>query len=501
MSSTRHDCCIPCGVIRSPVLVVTRHDGGFHVDGPSVFEAGHALNGDGAFARWGWNAPTLTAATDRFGVQPLFYATDRNTIRISPSIGALLRTGAARDLDDSALAVFLRVGFFVGDDTPFRHIRAVPPGGTLEWHDGRLAVRSGWTRPAPSDATRDEAIDRFAAMFADSIERRLNATVGPVVVPLSGGHDSRHILLALCAAGCRPESCVTVEPYPPSQADDVALARLMATRVGVAHVVVPSRPDRVAAESDKNALTSFCADEHVQFLPLREYFERAPATLFDGLGGDVLSQSGRLEPRLHRLFADQRLSEVAEVVAGDPNVVEAALAALLTTDARRRFSRERAVARLSEEAAAYAADPNPIASFFTATRMRREIALAPCAMLDVAPTVWLPFLDVPLASFLLALPFELVRDRRLHTDLLARHYPRFSDVPLDSKRQGDDSAWQVRRDGVALMSRLGRANSKVIAAVPVAARAARAVASGRSAHLWFLPKVVHLLDVERVAAS
>jgi hypothetical protein len=118
-------------------------------------------------------------------------------------------------------------------------------------------------------------------------------------------------------------------------------------------------------------------------------------------------------------------------------------------------------------------------------------------MLDVAPRVWLPFLDAPLASFLLALPFELVRDRRLHTDLLARHYPRFRDVPLDSKRQGGDSASQVRRDAVALMSRLGRASSDIVAAGAVAARAARAVASGRSAHLWFLSKIVHLLDVER----
>jgi hypothetical protein len=485
-------------VIRAPVLVVTRHEGGFRVDGPSVFEAGHALNGDGAFARWSWNAPRLTATTDDLGIQPLFYAADRNTVRISPNIGTILRTGAPRDLDDSALSVFVRAGFFVGDDTPFRHIRAVPAGATLEWNDGRLDIRSGGLRRVPSDATRDDAIDRFAAMFADSVARRLNATVGPVIVPLSGGHDSRHILLALCAAGCRPARCVTVEPYPPSQADDVALAREMARRVGVAHVVVPRRADRVEAESEKNALTSFCTDEHVQFLPLRAYFQREPATLFDGLGGDVLSQSQRLDPSLHRLFAAKRLGEVAEVIAGDRNVVEPALAALLTTDARRRFSRDRAIARLSDEARLYVEDPNPIASFFTATRMRREIALAPCAMLDVAGTVWLPFLDGPLASFLLSLPFELVQDRRLHTDLLTRHYPQFRDVPLDSKRQGNDSASQVRRDAMALLARLRRARSDVIATLPVSARAARAVASARSGHLWFLAKIVHLLDVEQV---
>jgi hypothetical protein len=50
--------------------------------------------------------------------------------------------------------------------------------------------------------------------------------------------------------------------------------------------------------------------------------------------------------------------------------------------------------------------------------------------------------------------------------------------------------YEKPRGAVAQMSRLGRANSEVIAAVPVAARAARAVASGRSVHLWFLRRRV-----------
>jgi hypothetical protein len=74
-------------------------------------------------------------------------------------------------------------------------------------------------------------------------------------------------------------------------------------------------------------------------------------------------------------------------------------------------------------------------------------------------------------------------------------------VPLDNKtRQGDDSAAQVRRDAVALMSRLRHTRSEMVATVPVAARAARALASGRSGHLWFLAKIVHLLDVEQFSA-
>jgi asparagine synthetase B (glutamine-hydrolysing) len=72
----------------------------------------------------GWRR--LTVQRDRFGVQPLFWNATPTSVRISPSIDALLAAGAPAELDDAAMAVFLRIGFFVGDDTPFAAIRALP---------------------------------------------------------------------------------------------------------------------------------------------------------------------------------------------------------------------------------------------------------------------------------------------------------------------------------------------------------------------------------------
>ena len=218
--------------------------------------------------------------------------------------------------------------------------------------------------------------------------------------------------------------------------------------------------------------------------------------MFDGLAGDVLSQSQRLDPQLHRLFADGRLREVAEAILGDPAVVDGALTGLLTPHALLRFGRERAMTRIIEEAGRHASAPNPIASFFAFTRMRREVALAPCAILDVTSAAWLPFLDADLATLLLSLPFALVADRRLHTDLLARHYPSFAHLPIDAKRPGREDAFRVRRDALGLIRTIIDRPSALLARAAVAARAARALATGRSAHLWFLPKVMHLLDVE-----
>src|SRR5581483_9545022 len=65
--------------------------------------------------------------SDRFGVRPSFFWRRPDAVLVSASISALLDAGAPPTLDDSAMAVFVRTGFFVGDDTPFASIRAVPP--------------------------------------------------------------------------------------------------------------------------------------------------------------------------------------------------------------------------------------------------------------------------------------------------------------------------------------------------------------------------------------
>jgi hypothetical protein len=167
----------------------------------------------------------------------------------------------------------------------------------------------------------------------------------------------------------------------------------------------------------------------------------------------------------------------------------------------RRFPRAAAIARIVAEAGHHAGAPNPIASFFAFTRMRREVALAPCALLDVAAAAWLPFLDAELATLLLSLPYALVADRRLHTDLLARHYPSFAHLPIDTKQPGRDDPRRVRRDALGLLRLIAGQPSRLVARGAVATRAARALSTGRSAQLWFLPKVMHLLDVERAALA
>ena len=466
---------------------------GYNVEGPATYSVG----ADQVFARWHWNGEQLVVENDRWGVQPIFWAATPNAVHVSPSLDALLDAGVKATLDDSALAVFLRIGYFVGNDTPFVAIRALPPAARLTWTSEGVQLTTHATYPSAVSMPRADAAAQFARLFTAAMER-CTAGGAPSAVLLSGGHDSRHILFALQEIQRLPKRCVTVEGYAPSPADDMPLAAALASAVGVRHTIVSRRSDRVEAHLESQALTHSCADEHVQFLPVRGYLQHLQFHALDGLGGDVLSQSQQLDGALHRLFVEGRANEVAARVLGDPAQIEPALASLVGPTAVSRFTRDRAVARVAAEAGAHMARPNPIASFLFANRMRREIALAPYGVLGGCH-VSTPFLDAPLVDFLLALPFDAVADRRLHTDTLHRHYPQHTRIPFDSPRCGTDDRRAVRRDATDLLKKVSESRSGLVHRPAVAARILKAIASGASRHLWFLPRLLHLLEVERRA--
>jgi hypothetical protein len=97
----------------------------------------------------------------------------------------------------------------------------------------------------------------------------------------------------------------------------------------------------------------------------------------------------------------------------------------------------------------------------------------------------------------LSLPYALVADRTLHTHTMHRRYPALAHLPFDAKRKGADDRHGIRRSAAALLAFALEARSAAVDTQAVALRAARAVASGSSAHIWFLSRMVQLLDVER----
>jgi hypothetical protein len=397
---------------------------------------------DGIFAGWRWDGNTLTAANDRYGMYPVFVAARGPAVWLSPSIVTLLREGAPCEFDENGLAVFFRLGFFVGNDTAFRDIKALPPDARLEWRRGVLRVEGRETRRPAAAMGRDAALDAYIEPFRQAIGRRLPPANDGVALPLSGGRDSRHILLELCRQGRPPALCVTARHYPPYPDEDARVAARLTAAVGVRHVIV-EQGERFDAELAKNRVTSFGTAMHAWTMALAGSLRGGGTTLFDGIGGDVLSAGLFLTPERQALCDAGRFEELAERLLPASN--ERTLPLLLRPEVRARTTRSRAVDRIAAELTRHADAANPIGSFAFWNRTRRAIGLVPYAVLSRLGTVFAPHLDHDLYDFLASLPVGLVLDHRLHTDAIRRAYPAYAGVPYQDNRVRGPDPWAARR--------------------------------------------------------
>ncbi|MFD0385572.1 hypothetical protein ACFQ2B_34490 [Streptomyces stramineus] len=302
---------------------------------------------------------------------------------------ALLPPGERTALDHDALAVFIRLGFFLGEDTAFAAVRALPPAATLTWSpDEGTAVRApALPVPGPAALTPAQAVDGFVELFRAAVARRLPAE--PYVLPLSGGRDSRHILLELCRQGAPPRLCVSGAKFPPDPGADARVAARLAGRLGLPHRTVARPRSQFRAEVTAGPAQGMGTLDGAWTLPLLAFLRRHSGLWYDGIGGGELAQNPSIELIRSNPYDVRDLPGLADrlLAAGRTG---AHVEHLLGPRTRALWSRERARARLARELARHAGAAFPLGSFFFWNRTRRSIALAPFALGDGRAVIHTP---------------------------------------------------------------------------------------------------------------
>ncbi|XSG86406.1 MAG: asparagine synthase-related protein [Methylohalobius sp. ZOD2] len=452
---------------------------------------------DGVYARWQWDNGEVRAINCRYGMYPLFYYATPDEFCISSSIVTLLQQGAPRDLDYTALSVFLRLGFFLGEDTAFQAIRQLPPNAVLRWRDGRISLTNSLAESQLQSLSREAAMDGYASLFRSAIQRRLPQD-NEFVVPISGGRDSRHILFGLLETGRRPTFCMTARHFPPRPNPDLEVAKNLCATLSLHHVEPPPPPSRVQAELRKNEETHFCSEEHAWALAMADHLKGKTRVLYDGIAGDILSAGLYQSEEKLRLFDTDR-QKLARFLL-ESRTAEIVLQRLLTPDFYRHVGPNVAIGRLMEELEKHVDSPNPIRSFYFWNRTRRAVALLPFGILSDFQ-VHTPYLDHDLYDFLTSLPPEIVLDHRFHTETLWKAYPRYRTLPFEQKKPGSvkDRAYfrRLSRELAGVAIRHG--TSGIIRRSLILPRLAVCAMDGNSDWLWWgATRGLFLLQLEEL---
>jgi asparagine synthase (glutamine-hydrolysing) len=254
------------------------------------------LRGEFAFALWDGPNDTLFAARDRFGIKPLYYATDRGTLYLASEIKALLAAGVPARWDRAG---FFQANHFLGtphDRTLFEGIHPVPPGHYLIASAGQVRLVRYWDfdYPEASDGRQVgpdvEYAERFRHALDEAVRLRLRADV-PVGCYLSGGLDSCAVLGLAARHYANPIRAFTLT-FDRAAYDEGEIAREMAAHAGAEFRPIPIRQSDLAdhfADAVCQAET-LCFNAHgvAKYLLSRAVREAGYKVVLTGEGSDEI---------------------------------------------------------------------------------------------------------------------------------------------------------------------------------------------------------------------
>ncbi len=158
------------------------------------------LRGEFAFVLWDQRNQWVFAARDYFGVKPLFYTVQNDTIYFASEVKAFLPLGLRLRWDEDSFYQTIHI-MPLPDTTLFKDVKQISPAHYLiqSLYSSTPHIQSYWDFDYPKEGERpalaneQDAIEGFREQLIEAVRLRLEADV-PVASYLSGGLDSCSLL-------------------------------------------------------------------------------------------------------------------------------------------------------------------------------------------------------------------------------------------------------------------------------------------------------------------
>jgi asparagine synthase (glutamine-hydrolysing) len=270
------------------------------------------LNGMFGFALWDAAQRRLLIGRDRLGIKPMYMRQDRDRLAFASEAKSLLALpGVTPELNESALAGYLHLGYVSGSASLFKGIRKLPPATIVTVQDGRVCEQRYWRISEEIDEgpSADEWVELVRARLEESVRMQMVSDV-PIGAFLSGGIDSSAVVCMMSKHSSGPVKTYSIG-FDGSTADnyynELPYASRVAHRFHTDHHEIVVKPDVVSLLPKLIwHLDEPIADTAFITTYLVAKFAREEVTvILSGVGGDEIFGGYRryLGDHLHRRFS------------------------------------------------------------------------------------------------------------------------------------------------------------------------------------------------------
>lgn len=206
------------------------------------------INGQFAIALYDTESEKLFCTRDPLGAELLFYyQTQDGRLLYATQIKDLFgQPGFTRELNREMIQFYLAFNYVPGEDTLFKGVHKLEPGGYLTFNEGGLSLGRYWELSFEPDESK--SLEDWADEVSDAMDASLRDICNADEVPdsfLSSGVDSSYILAKSRAAN---GICVA---YANQQASEEADARATAERLGRGFKAIEVEPEEYFATVDE----------------------------------------------------------------------------------------------------------------------------------------------------------------------------------------------------------------------------------------------------------
>lgn len=197
----------------------------------------------------------LCFARDRFGKKPLYIACHHGAVLFASELRALLTHPLfIREIDQSAVAAFLQMGWVPHPRSIYRNVRQLEPGAMAEIDKkGEIRRHFYWSATDeaasamadPVEGSDEELLDRCEAVVSQAVSCRMIADV-PLGAFLSGGIDSSLIVSLMQRQSSQPVKTFSIG-FAEAGFDEAPFARAVATHLKTEHHELYVTPDDALA--------------------------------------------------------------------------------------------------------------------------------------------------------------------------------------------------------------------------------------------------------------